>query len=103
MKIKFKPKSTLGTWSIGLIIALAIFVGLFFMFIALGERGGATFFSNLKLTIPGLLAAASGICAFFTGIISIIKSKERAILVFLSTILGLLVLLWSLAEVLFPH
>ena len=72
-------------------------------FISLGETGGATIFSNLKLAIPGLLAALSAIVCFFTGIISVFKNKERSVLVFLSTILGFLVLLWCLAELLFPH
>ena len=45
----------------------------------------------------------SGIAAFFTGIISILKNKERSVLVFLSTLLGSLVLLWIFAEIAFPH
>ena len=103
MKINFIPKTYLGKWSVGLVIGFFMFLGLFFIFIALGERGGDAFFSNLKLTIPGLLAAISSIGSFFTGIVSIFKNKERSIIVFLSTILGFLILLWCFAEILFPH
>ena len=103
MKINFILKTYLGKWSVGLIIAFFIFLGLFFMFIALGERGGDTFFSNLKLTILGILVAISGIGSFFTGIVSIFKNRERSILVFLSTILGFFILLWCLTEILFFH
>lgn len=103
MKITLIPKTYLGKWSVGLIISFFILLGVFFMFINLGERGGNTFFSNLKLTIPGCLAAISAIASFFTGIISVFKNKERSVLVFLSSILGFLILLWCLAEVLFPH
>jgi len=46
---------------------------------------------------------ASAILAFFTGIIGIIKSEERSILVFLTTIFGFLVLLFVLGEILVPH
>jgi len=70
--------------------------------IQLGERGGETFFSNLKLTIPFLIAAISAISAFFIGIFSIYK-KERSILVFLSTLWGLFVLWFCTMEILFPH
>jgi len=103
MKINFTPKTHLGKWSIVLIISFFIFLGLFFIFVNLGERGGDTFFSNLKLTIPMLIAGISGVGCFFTGIISVFKNKEKSVLVFLSIILGFLILLWILAEVLFPH
>jgi len=66
------------------------------------ERGGDTFFSNLKLTIPFLFSAIAGIFSFFNGMISILK-KEKSILVFLSTLLGFLIFLFVLGEILFPH
>ncbi|MBI2670751.1 hypothetical protein HYX18_02130 [Candidatus Woesearchaeota archaeon] len=68
-----------------------------------GQGGGATLFDNLVLTIPIFLAGISGILAFFTGIISIVKSKERSVLVFLATAIGLFVLIFVLGEFLFPH
>jgi len=52
------------------------------------------FFDNLALTIPIMLAGISGVSAFVTGFISIIKSKERSILVFLTTTIGFLVLVF---------
>jgi hypothetical protein len=103
MKITFTPRTLLGKWSVGLIIGFFIFLMVFFMLVSLGERGGDTFFSNLKLTIPFGIAAISGVVSFFTGIVSFFKKKERSVLVFLSTILGFLILLWILAELLFPH
>ena len=103
MRITFLPKTNLGKWSVGLLVGFFIFLNVFFMFIDFGERGGATFFSNLKLTIPFCIAAISAIAGFFTGAISIFKNKERSVLVFLSTLLGFLVFLWCCAEILFPH
>ena len=103
MKIVVMPKSISGQWSIRFIIFFFLFLLIFFLFVASGERGGETFFSNLLLTVPFLLATISGIGAFFTGIISIIKNKERSVSVFISTGIGFLVLLWSIAEILFPH
>lgn len=103
MKINFALKSNLGKWSVGLIISFFVFLGVFFMFVNLGERGGETYFSNLKLAIPFTIAWICGIGSFFTGIISVIKSKEHSIFVFLATLIGFFVLLWILAEILFPH
>ncbi len=100
MKLHFIPKTHLGQWSIWLI---TVFIVLFIIIVASGQRGGATFFSNLALSIPMVIAGITGLLAFFTGIIGIIKSKERSVLVFSSTIIGLFFLVWVSAEILFPH
>jgi UDP-N-acetylmuramyl pentapeptide phosphotransferase/UDP-N-acetylglucosamine-1-phosphate transferase len=84
MRISLKPKTTMGKWSTGLIIAFFLFVAVCLILGALGQGGGDTFFSNLTLGIPGLLAGVSAVSAFLTGIISIIKSRERSVLVFLA-------------------
>ena len=96
------PKNPLGKWSIGLILGFFLFLILFFILVGLGQRGGDTFFSNLLLTIPMLIAVASAIGSFVVGIIGIIK-KERAILVFISILIGLMVFVYSALELLFPH
>jgi len=93
----------MGKWSTGLIIAFLLFLAVFLILVASGQRGGDTFFSNLALTIPMLLAGVSGVSALVTGIIGIVKSRERSVLVFLATAIGLFVLVFSLGEVLFPH
>lgn len=103
MKINFIPKTCLGKWSVGLICSFFLIFGLFLIFIALGQQGGGTFFGNLKLAIPFLLSGIMGVASFFTGIIGIIKNKERSILVFLSTAIGFLVLVFMLGEILIPH
>jgi len=96
MKIYFMPQTRPGRWSAWLIIAFIVFFGLFYLFVATGQRGGATFFSNLYLAVPVVIAAISGISAFFTGIIGVIKDRERAILVYLAMLIGLIVLLFCL-------
>jgi len=60
---------------------------------------GFTWEVALTLAAWGILAAA----AFVTGLISIIKSKERSILVFLAVILGVFFLILILGEFLVPH
>lgn len=79
------PKTYLGKCSIGLIIIFFIF------FVAI------RFTSNLPFQLIEaaiLPLVAFGALSFFTGIISVIKNKERSILVFLSTAMGLYVLIY---------
>ncbi|MFH1749555.1 MAG: hypothetical protein ABH837_01510 [bacterium] len=97
------PKTKLGKWSVWLIVAFIIFLSIFYLMIASGQRGGEFFFSNLWLTIPILIAAICGISSFFTGIISVIKDSERSVFVYLSSLLGFLVLLFVLGEFISPH
>jgi len=68
-----------------------------------GNAVERNFFDNLALTIPILLTGISGVSAFITGIIGIIMSKERSVLVFLTTTIGFFVLVFWLREFLFPH
>jgi hypothetical protein len=103
IKLTVLPRTAPGKWSAGLLAGLVLFLALLLILVAAGQRGGDTFFSNLALAIPGLLAGTCGIAAFITGTIAIIKSQERAILVFLATIVGLFVLVFCLGEFLSPH
>jgi hypothetical protein len=103
MRVHFKPTTDLGKRSAWLIVAFAVLLGAFYILVASGQRGGDTFFSNPILTVPMLLAAASGIAAFITGLISIIKKKERSVAVYLAVTFGLFVILFALGELIFPH
>jgi len=103
MKLHFIPRTRLGKWSIWLIIAFIALFTIFQILVAAGQRGGATIFSNLLLSVPMLIAAIAGISSFFTGIIGIIIKKERSVLVFIATILGFFILFFVLGEFLFPH
>jgi hypothetical protein len=103
MKLAVLPKTIPGKLSLGLIGGLFLFSILLRLLVVAGQRGGATFFSNPALAVTGLLAAASGIGAFFTGIIAVIRSRERSGLVFLAVIIGLFVLFFCLGEILSPH
>jgi hypothetical protein len=103
MKDIFTPHTTLGRWSVGLIVTFFIFLALFLIIAASGARGGDTLFSNLGLALPMLTAAFCGVAAFITGLIAIIVSKERAVFVMIAAVLGFNVLLFGLGEVLFPH
>ncbi|MEK6906651.1 MAG: hypothetical protein AABW81_03450 [Nanoarchaeota archaeon] len=102
-KIYFLPKTYLGKWTVGLIIAFFLFLILAMLIVASGQEGGETIFDNLLISIPMILAVVSAIASFITGIISIIWKKERGILIFISAIIGLLILWFVLGEILVPH
>jgi len=103
MSVNYKPNTVLGNWSVRLIVASLLFFILFCALVASGQRGGDTFFSNLALAITMLIAAILAVSSFFTGIIGIIKNRERAIFVYISTVIGFFVLLYGFAEIVFPH
>ena len=96
------PTTTLGKWSIGLVIAALLCFAVFIVEIVLGFRGGDTWTWDWP-TVPVLLAGVFVISALVTGVIGIVKSKERSVLVILATAIGLFFVLLVLGEFLFPH
>ncbi|WP_340114257.1 hypothetical protein [Maribellus mangrovi] len=88
-KVKFKPKSYIGKWSLGLIILSPL---LFY----------------ISINVPPLLEdplTSGGIIygsAFFCGIIGILRKKDYSVLVILSTLIGFFILLFVLQQALFP-
>jgi len=103
MHVHFKLVTKLGKRSAWLIVAFAVSLASFGILVTSRQRGGDTFFSNLLLAIPMTIAAAAGISAFITGLVSIIRTKERSISVYLSVTFGLIVLVFVLGEVILPH
>ena len=107
--IKILPKTILGKWSVVLIIAMPIlfYIGVsfvdFYSFIPAGRTILQDIVNRPGVALPMLAGFTCGIAAFFVGIMGIIKKKDYSILVFLSSIMGFFMLLWCLAEILFPH
>ncbi len=100
MKILILPKTALGKWSVGLAISFLVLFVLVIVLVTTGQERGETYFSNLLMAIPGLLALVTGIAAFLTGLVGIIFLKERALLVFLAAAIGLLVIAFILGDIL---
>jgi hypothetical protein len=99
MRISILPKSSLGRWSVGL---AAAFILLSILFAVLTRSGGEPgpfvliFITNIAI---GILFVA----ALITGLISIIKSRERSILVFLAVLIVFGALLFFLGEFLWTQ
>ena len=100
MRISILPKTSLGRWSVGL---GAAFILVFVLSGVLTALGGVSVGPAPVGPIAGVALGVSGIAALVTGLISIIKSKERSILVFVAVVAGLFCLFFFLGEFLFPH
>ncbi len=97
------PSTRLGWWSLWLLVGFLVFIALFQILVASGERGGETFFSNLRLSLMILLAAASAIAGGVAAAVAIFSRHERSILSILALLLGLFVTVFVLGEIIVPH
>ena len=104
------PKTRGGWWSVGLIIIMPV------LFII-----GASFTNSLYETVPSgdtlfediaarpalaltmLAGMAAGISAFLIGLQTIIRKKENAILVYIATVIGALLLVFLTGEIVSPQ
>ena len=108
MKINFMPKTRLAKWSTGFGVFFTAFMIISPILTSLnqGQEGDETqmnYATRPFLIVLGLLAMASGLLAFVTGIISLFKYKERTILIYITTFIGLLAVVFLFGEFLFPH
>jgi hypothetical protein len=110
MKVSLPPKTKLGWWSLGLIIAMPIlfsigssFTHSLYQSVSSGRTIPQDIIKRPALALTMLSGMVTGVSAFISGLIAIIKEKERALLVYLSTLIGFLLILFLLAEVIFPH
>lgn len=88
MKITLLPKSLLGKWSLGLSVVFIVLIWLKIQY---------------SIHIMTFAIAALGLAGFITSIISIFKIKDRSILNFLPILVGLIIVFWIVAEIIYPH
>jgi hypothetical protein len=107
--MNFKAQTKIGEWSVRLIILMPLMfiIGTSLTDILYQEipAGGTIVDDILKrpaLALTMLLGMFCGISAFFSGLVSIIKYKEKSIFVYFSTLLGLILIIFLIGE-LFPH
>ncbi len=85
-----------------LLVLAVLFLGAFFGLVALGQRGGETFFSNPSLSVTFLGAVALAIAAGGFGVHAFVQ-HERSAVVVLSIVVAVFVIWWMSMEILFPH
>lgn len=98
----FLPKTLIGKWSIALFM-ISFFLTIVASIISIVQEPvvNETFYNRLavNLTMIGSLVAVVG--AFTCGIVSIIKSKERSLTVYIVSFLGLMTLIFLIGELIF--
>lgn len=94
MKMKLLPKTSLGKWSVAMMISCLV---LFVIGSVLPWKPGYSGFQivvhNPLQAVITVLMLAVGIAASGTALISIVKNKERSILAFLAMLVGLYTIL----------
>lgn len=101
--MKIVPQTKPGKWSVGLCICFFVFIGMFFILVASGQRGGMKFFDNPILAIPTVLAALTAIAGLFIGLQSVISHKEKSLLTFIAIAIGAFVLYFTIGELVSKH
>jgi len=87
--------SKTGRWAGGLLAAFLVFVITLAVLLNLaGYKAGSP-----QLIIVGICASVSGIAAFITGMVSLIRFKDRSFAVLLAVIIGSIAILITIMEV----
>ena len=104
------PQTILGRWSVGLIVAMPI---LFVIGTSLTNSlyesvpAGGTIVADIAarpaLALTMLAGMAAGIAAFLVGLLALVRKKERALLVYVSTVVGMLLMVFLAGEFISPH
>jgi hypothetical protein len=89
------PKTKLGKWAGGL---LAVFV-VFLVALILGMNLAGLTPGTLLTRTLGICITISGIAAFVTGVVALIRFKDRSFVVILAVVLGFFASLLSIMEV----
>ncbi len=107
---KILPITKLGKWSVGLIVAMLILfiigsslTSSLYESVSSGDTILADIAARPALALSMLAGMAAGISAFITGLLAIIRKRDNALLVYISSLIGALLILFLAAEILFPH
>jgi len=104
------PGTALGTCTVGLIVAMPIlfiigssFSNSLYELVPAGRTIRADIAARPYLALTMLAGMATGISAFIVGLLAIVKHKDNALLVYVSTVIGGLLMLFLVGELAFPH
>ncbi len=107
---RISPDTTIGKWSLGLIISMPIlfiigssFTNSLYQSIPAGGSILKDITARPALALTMLAGMAAGILAFITGLLAILRHKDNALLVYVSTLIGALLMLFLMGEIIFPH
>ena len=94
--IRFWPTESFGRWSVGSGVAFVVGQVAFWLAVLSGQDRGEfdRFFDNWWLAGPALLMVAGGLSALVSGVLAMTREHDRSIGVIVSTLIGLLVVLF---------
>ena len=92
------PSTRPGCLSLAAFALFCVFLLLFFAGVAVGQKGGDTFFSNPYLALTILAAGTCGVSAGLLALFAVIAMHERGCLVWPIMVIGLLVGIFALGE-----
>ncbi len=92
------PRSPFGVWSMMLGVGFVLLETAFLILTAMGQRGGATFWSNPLLALPVVAAGACGLAAGISAIAALTFQRDRAVILVLPLLLALFVLIFTIGE-----
>jgi len=108
--VRLMPATTIGKWSIGLIVVMPLLLMLGMSFTSTlyqSARAGSTILADIAarpaLALTMLAGFAAGIAAFITGLFAVIRQKDNSLLVYIASLIGALLVIFLIGEVLFPH
>ena len=84
------PKTKLGKWAVLLSVAFIVLIAM-----------KITNYFHLPLPTPAI--AILGIVGLIIGLLAVFRNRDRSILIFLPILVGIIILLWTAAEIIFPH
>jgi hypothetical protein len=100
----------MGRWTVAITIAMPIlfvigssFTGSLYESVPAGQTIPADIAARPALALAMLAGMGAGISAFIVGLLAIIRHKDNALLVYASTMIGALLILFLIGEVAFPH
>lgn len=108
--LRMLPNTTLGKWSLGLIIAMPIlfvigtsFTDTIYQSVPSGDTIMKDIAARPALALTMLSGMVAGISAFITGLLAILRKKDHALMVYIATVVGGFLIIFLAGEVLFPH
>ena len=89
------PKSLLGKYASGLLILFLLCL----IIISIGVRNGMTPRGSIQARIIGISMIITGLATFITGLISLIKYKDRSLAILLTVVFGIIAVLITVMEI----
>ncbi len=86
--MRLLPGTRASKWAVGLSVAFIVLITVKIL---------------AFLPLPTFAVAALGLAGFIMGIVAIFKNKDSAILTFVAILVGLVIMLWTILEFIFPH